>query len=88
MLQLHKTEDGKQFFTRTTGNNNEVLHHSEPVKRRAFALKNFAATAEQYSTKWDGVYTDYTGKKPVSKTDQKYKDAYIASIQINAQPKF
>lgn len=67
MIEIHKTEDGKQFFVRNEAdgdNEIEILHSSEPVKTRASAIKNIKATRDLYRGAFPLEVRDCTGKKP------------------------
>ena len=43
MIQLHKSEDGKQWFYIVKASNGKTLCHSETFKTKASALKSIAA---------------------------------------------
>ncbi len=65
MIEIHKTEDGKQFFVRNEADgNNEILHSSEPVQTKASAIKNIKATRDLYRGAFPLDVRDCTGKKP------------------------
>lgn len=63
MIYIKKSKD-KQFFVDTTGNNGEILSHSETLKSRQSVWKNIAAEAKNFSSDVDTFFTviDVTGK--------------------------